>query len=265
MDKAFDFGANWSDYSRHALTPEHFAQARRDFARLLVPAGPLEGKTYLDIGFGQGLGTISAGLEGALLYGVDINPKCRDVLLRNAQALAPEASLAPEVMVGSILDPGVVAKLTDWQPQGYDIVHSWGVLHHTGDMWTAISNAISLARPNGIFVLAIYNTHWSSAPWTAIKRAYVHSPKWIQKALNLFFVPVIYLAKLAVTRRNPLTKDRGMDFYYDVVDWIGGYPYEHATSDEITTFLAKDGFELVHFNPAEVPTGCNEYVFRRSV
>ena len=264
MDKAFDFGENWSDYSRHALTPERFAQARRDFKALLTPAAPLAGKTYLDIGFGQGLGTISAGLEDAELYGVDINPKCRDVLMRNAAALVPDADLAPQVIVGSILDPDVVAALGQWQPRGYDIVHSWGVLHHTGEMWTAIENAISLVKPDGVFVLAIYNTHWSSSAWTVIKRAYVWSPKWLQKIMNAFFVPVIYLAKLIVTRRNPLAKDRGMDFYYDVVDWIGGYPYEHASRDEIASFLAKHDFELVKFNAAEVPTGCNEFVFRKA-
>lgn len=263
MDKAFDFGENWSDYSRHALTQERFAQARIDFNALLAPAAPLNGKTYLDIGFGQGLGTISAGLEGAQIYGVDINPKCRGVLMRNTKALAPDAALTPQVAVGSILDPEVVATLAGWQPHGYDVVHSWGVLHHTGDMWTAIANSISLARPDGIFVLAIYNTHWSSAAWAVIKRTYVHVPKAVQKLMKAFFVPVIYLAKLAVTRRNPLTKNRGMDFYYDVVDWIGGYPYEHATRQEVEAFLAKQGFSLVSFNAAEVPTGCNEFVFRR--
>jgi hypothetical protein len=33
-----------------------------------------------------------------------------------------------------------------------------------------------------------------------------------------------------------------MDFYYDVVDWVCGYPYEHATLDEVASFLEKKGF-----------------------
>lgn len=77
------------------------------------------------------------------------------------------------------------------------------------------------------------------------------------------FYAVIYAAKFATTRQNPFKKERGMDFGYDVVDWIGGYPYEYASTGEITTFVTKLGFTTERTIPAQVGTGCNEFVFRK--
>ena len=76
------------------------------------------------------------------------------------------------------------------------------------------------------------------------------------------FIPVIFLAKLIVAQQNPLKMNRGMDFYHDVVDWVGGYPYEYASVDEMKALLEKVGAELKRLVPAQVPTGCNEYVCR---
>jgi hypothetical protein len=113
-------------------------------------------------------------------------------------------------------------------------------------------------------VIAIYNRHWSSAPWLAIKWAYVHSPRWLQRAMAMALYPVIWLAKLAVTRDDPKRMDRGMDFYYNVVDWVGGYPYEYASVEEMEAMCRPLGFTLLRSVPARVPTGCNELVFRNA-
>ena len=259
---AFDFGQNWKEFSEHALDPVHYAQAKAHFADLMQRI-PLEGMTFLDVGFGQGLSLLCAAAAGARAHGLDINPKCREVFLANASQL--ESSVADaKIVVGSVLDAGPLATVRAWAPGGYDVVHSWGVLHHTGAMWKAIENAASLVGHDGYLVLAIYNRHWTSPLWTIIKRVYVASPKPVQQMLNWLFVPVIYLAKLASTRRNPLRMERGMDFFYNVVDWIGGYPYEYASRREIEQFVAKLGFVAERFVPAIVPIGCNEFVFRRT-
>jgi 2-polyprenyl-6-hydroxyphenyl methylase/3-demethylubiquinone-9 3-methyltransferase len=57
--------------------------------------------------------------------------------------------------------------------------------------------------------------------------------------------------------------DRGMDFLHDVVDWVGGYPYEYASSEEIRNYVCRQGFICVRMQAAQVPTGCNEFVFQR--
>lgn len=262
--KQFDFGANWSDFSDQAASRERAAQARAQFAALLEGV-KLQDATFLDIGFGQGFSLLSARSLGARAVGCDINPKCHEVIERNRRLFPEVGAAAIPLQVGSILDDAVVNALRT-RPEhgaaGYDVVHSWGVLHHTGDMKRAVANAASLVRPGGTLVVAIYNRHWSSLPWLAIKATYVHSPRWLQRLLVGALYPVIWLAKLAVTRRNPKAMDRGMDFYYDVVDWVGGYPYEYASVDEMAR-LVGPGFELARSIPAKVPTGCNEIVFRR--
>lgn len=68
-----------------------------------------------------------------------------------------------------------------------------------------------------------------------------------------------------ITRRNPKEMTRGMDFYYNVVDWVGGYPYEYATISEIDNLLNKLGFRCIKKIPAQVPTGCNEFVFKKDL
>jgi 2-polyprenyl-6-hydroxyphenyl methylase/3-demethylubiquinone-9 3-methyltransferase len=259
---AFDFGQNWKEFSEHALTPERFQQARTHFDELMQGV-EIDGKSFIDIGFGQGLALLCSMLSGARAFGLDINPKCREVFAFNRARFLQDEGKDARVAVGSILDRAVLHEVHGWAPGGFDIVHSWGVLHHTGAMWTAIENAASLVAPNGHLVLAIYNRHWSSRAWTLIKKTYVRAPGWIQALLNWLFVPVIYLAKLIATRRNPLRKERGMDFYYDVVDWIGGFPYEYASRDEIERIVTAHGFTLERFVPCNVPIGCNEFVFKR--
>lgn len=261
MSRAFDFGQNWKEFSENALDPGHYVQAQVHFRELMAGI-PLVDKTFLDIGFGQGLSLLCAAKAGARIHGLDINQKCREVFTANAAQLE-QAAPAAKIAVGSVLDPQPLAEVRAWVPEGFDVVHSWGVLHHTGAMWKAIENAASLVQPGGHFVLAIYNRHWSSPAWTAIKRVYAASPRPLRALLNWLFVPVIYLAKLVVTRRNPLKMERGMDFYYNVVDWIGGYPYEYASRDEVERFVTGLGFACERFVPTIVPIGCNEFVFRR--
>jgi 2-polyprenyl-3-methyl-5-hydroxy-6-metoxy-1,4-benzoquinol methylase len=263
--KQFDFGGNWAEFSHRAATPQKAAQARAQFAALLEGV-PLHDRTFLDIGFGQGFSLLSATALGARTVGCDINPKCHEVIGRNRSLFPETKDVEIPLVVGSILDAPIVETLRrrpEAQPDGFDIVHSWGVLHHTGDMDLALRNAASLVRPGGVFVVAIYNRHWSSPAWTAIKATYVHSPRIVQRALVASLWPVIWLAKLIVTGRKPTRMDRGMDFHYDVVDWVGGYPYEYASVEEMRRHCEGLGFTLQRCIAAEVPTGCNQFVFRR--
>ena len=259
----FDFGQNWSEFARVALTRERVDRAQEEFATLLAGV-EFSNAAFLDIGFGQGLTLLSAARRGARAVGCDINPKCRSALATSATWFPDVTVDAIPIIEGSILDDATVKSLRAASPNGdgrFDVVHSWGVLHHTGDMRSAIHNAASLVRPGGHFVLAIYNRHWSSPAWTAIKWFYCKSPRWLQRAMIAAFAPVIWIAKLAVTGRNPARQERGMDFYYDVVDWVGGYPYEYASADALRAQVEALGFDCLRWRAAEVPTGCNEFVF----
>lgn len=254
----FGFGKNWRSFSAHALSPARIESAKSYFYRLLTPQD-LAGRSFFDVGFGQGLSLCLAAESGATARGIDIDPDNLEALRTTSSYFtnAPQA----EVQIGSILDAALVE--AEMRRGAYDIVHSWGVLHHTGSMHQAISNCMRLVKPGGLFIVSIYNRHWSSPFWRAIKWCYNKSPSFVQQGLVALFFPIIFAAKLLVTWENPFKKERGMDFYHDVVDWVGGYPYEYATPRSIKAFIEEKGFQLARFFPAQVPTGCNEFVFRR--
>ena len=260
----FDFGENWNEFSINALDQEKVKAAKLEFDDLLKGID-LDGMSFLEIGFGQGLSLIFAAQAGARVVGCDINPKCAEALTATNNVVQYSGITGIELVIGSILEEVTVEKLKRniEASGGYDIVHSWGVLHHTGEMWKAIKNSASLVKPGGYFAIAIYNRHWSSAPWWLIKRIYVSAPRFVQKVLIGLFSPIIWLAKLLVTRQRPGKMARGMDFHYNVIDWVGGYPYEYASIEEIVKPLQQMGFNLVHSTEAEVPTGCNEFLFRK--
>ena len=144
----FDFGKNWDEFSRHALDGAKVVQAKESF-ELLFDGIELKGKCFLDIGFGQGLSLLIATEMGAITTGIDINPTCSEVLKRNA-GFYPDLDITKiKVVTGSILDPQIIQDLKSSKQmpgEEFEIVHSWGVLHHTGNMYLAIINAASLVK-----------------------------------------------------------------------------------------------------------------------
>lgn len=254
----FKFGQNWKDYTLNVLDEHKLQQARQALADLLQPHR-LENQTFMDIGCGSGLHTVSAALLGAKeVYALDIDPDCIEITHYTVNRFLKPTNIV-KVQQASILDAQVVQQL----PKS-DMVYSWGVLHHTGQMYTAIEAASGLVKPGGLFVIAIYNKHITSPIWQRIKHFYNQSPNFIRQAMYGLFYGVIYLAKLVATHENPLRKERGMDFGYDVIDWIGGYPYEYASIEEVTRFVSQLGFTVQKVIPAQVGTGCNEFVFRKN-
>lgn len=254
--RVFDFGTNWQSFTEQRVDEARLATATRSLQDLLGRSD-LAGLRVLDVGCGSGLFSVAAARLGAAeVLGVDINPRCLTVSAANQARFAPSAAMGFRQM--SALSAEGMRDLRQ-----FDLVYAWGSLHHTGAMWDAIRNTAQCAAPGGTLVLAIYNRHSTSAIWRGIKWLYNQVPPLLQRVMVVLFAGVIYLAKLAVTRRNPLEKERGMDFWYDVIDWVGGYPYEYATQDEVTSFVGQLGFRLRRAVPAQVPTGCNEFVFER--
>ncbi len=254
--KVFAFGENWQAFSK--LITEDRIEAAQTSLINLVGTADLTGKTFLDIGCGSGLFAIAAAQMGAIVTGIDLDPVSVQTSQANAQKWLP-AQGQVNFMRASILDVADLEKRLP-TPQ-FEIVYSWGVLHHTGNMQQALQNAVQLVRPGGQFVISIYNRHITSPVWVGIKWLYNQLPKFLQKLLIWMFAPVIFMAKGLVTRKNPLTMHRhGMDFMYNVVDWLGGYPYEYVSVTEMQQTLQKLGADSIRVIPAQVPTGCNEFV-----
>ena len=152
----------------------------------------------------------------------------------------------------------------------FDYVYSWGVLHHTGNMYQALDNASKCVKDNGTLVVAIYNTQVQTPIWKKIKKFYISSPKVVQKIMSYIFT-VYFSAGLflfdILRLRNPFQRYRqsirGMSLYTDVVDWIGGYPFETAKPEEIFHFYHSRGFVLENLITVGSKMGCNEFVFRK--
>ena len=258
MIHSFDFGLNWKSFSEDKLDAIRIDRAIQSLKNLLG-CETLQDRNFMDVGCGSGVFSIAASnLGAAFVIGVDVNPRCITVCESNRNRLLRNGNIAYRQL--SALDEAKMRSLGL-----FDVVYAWGSLHHTGAMWDAIRITAQQVCPEGMFVLAIYNKHWTSPIWERIKWFYNRIPQFGQRLMTIFFAVIIYVAKFLVTRHNPLNKERGMDFWYDVIDWIGGYPYEYATPSEVENFVTPLGFELKRFISAQVPTGCNEFVFTRKI
>lgn len=251
---AFNFGANWQEFSENSLDADKF-KAAVDSLQKLIGTEKIKDTSFLDIGCGSGIFAIAASMLCAKkVIGIDISKESIAASMNNKSRFAPQNNIS--FLHKSIFDEDVFELGT------FDIVYSWGVLHHTGNMYGAIDRACRFAAAGSIFVIAIYNKHWSSSGWKRIKWFYNVMTKPIKTLMIWVFYLVIALAKLIVTRKNPFTKKkRGMSFYHDIVDWVGGYPYEYAGKDDIIKYMAGKGFNCIKYVKPSVPTGCNEFVF----
>jgi SAM-dependent methyltransferase len=262
MSLRFDFGRNWEAFSAAKLDARRLHDAARSL-RELIGAENIEGRTFLDVGCGSGLFSIAAAQCGAVrVVGFDIDPTATEVSKANVVRLADHlgGTARPDFCVGDVLDDTFLAQLGT-----FDIVYAWGSLHHTGAMWQAIRNAASLVKPeNGTLVIAIYNRHWTSPIWKQIKRFYNLSPGPVRWLLNCLFGALIYVGVWVTTRTNPLNKERGMDFGCDVIDRLGGYPYEYACVEDIVSFVQPLGYQVQRIARTVGWTGCNEFVFKRA-
>lgn len=251
---SFSFGENWLDFIKD-FNEEKYQEAKQSMIDMLGPG--LAGKTFIDIGCGSGVFSLAAVELGAkLVLSIDTDPKsvlaCEKVKQRNDVENW-------KVIQASILDRNFLKEIGK-----FDIVYSWGVLHHTGNMWGAIDNASNLVNKSGLFAIAIYNRTLTSSFWLRFKRVYnLQKFDFIKKLMVLLvFIPRFLIRVLEL--KNPARVERGMSLYYDAIDWAGGLPYEYGSFEEVASYVQKKGFELIKARRTK-RTGCNEFVFLKKV
>jgi SAM-dependent methyltransferase len=260
----FEFGRNWSDYSR--LVDEARISGATTALERLLTADALEGRTFLDIGCGSGLHSLAALRLGASrLLATDIDPISVETTRRVVSDNAPNTTWAAEIRSVFDLNPADLGQ--------FDIVYSWGVLHHTGAMYEAVTSASKMVSAGGTFVIALYRKTRFCGFWRVEKRFYARAPKLVQRGLRAMFVTAFGIATRLrggnLREYQATYAERGMDFRHDVHDWLGGYPYESISPPEVHRFLGSLGFELIRefTKPAGsgvLGSGCDEYVFRRT-
>jgi 2-polyprenyl-6-hydroxyphenyl methylase/3-demethylubiquinone-9 3-methyltransferase len=254
----FAFGENWKAFARN-IDAEKIGAAEAGLLAL-VDRQQLAGASFADIGCGSGLHALAAlNLGAAKVYATDIDP----VSVETARAVLRGHGDKAKIENVSVFD------LSGDTHGQFDIVYFWGVLHHTGDMAAAIRAAASLVTPGGLFVLALYRRTRLDRPWTAEKRWYARTSPSKQAMARRTYDYALRLASLA-TGKWPRFEDRGMEYWTNVHDWLGGYPYETILAPEFDVMLTGLGFrtEKTIARPLSwglFGSGCDEYVYRSMV
>lgn len=262
----FEFGKNWSKFLT-LLNEQRIAEAEASL-RQMLECDDLNGKSFLDIGSGSGLFSLAARRLGARVHSFDYDPHSVACTSELRRRFFPEDE-SWKVESGSALDADYVKGLG-----AFDIVYSWGVLHHTGQMWQALDNARLPVAPGGKLFVAIYNdTGSQSTRWKWIKRTYNELPRFLRTP---FALATVAPEELKNALRSAATlkfgdyvrswtrydQNRGMSHWRDIIDWVGGYPYEAAKPDAIFEFYRQRGFALSKLKCGG-GLGCNEFVFVR--
>jgi len=273
-DAPFEFGKNWSRFLT-TLSDQRIRIAE-DSLRSLLQEETLTGSTFLDAGSGSGLFSLAAYRLGAEGTSFDVDRESRTCTEELKRRYCDDDGRW-RVLHGSLLDSDFLNTI-----EPCDFVYCWGVAHHTGNMWSAIDNILPLVKSGGSIVLAIYNDQlYISRAWGGVKRVYQRLPSFL-RPLYIFAIGfVAFLKRLTVTvvacllrlitLRNPFTplanwisetQARGMHGWYDLVDWVGGWPFEVAAPEDVFRHLRDRGFILREMTTC-AGHGCNEFVFER--
>lgn len=259
----YEFGANWKEFGSQ-LSDVAIQEAIKSLARLLEPS-EIAGRRVLDIGCGSGLSALAAlRLGAASVTALDIDQESVETARHLLQSGAPDGPWTVEQR--SVFD-------TTEMPQ-FDIVHSWGVLHHTGDMHRAIRMAAERVAPGGLLCIALYRKTPLCWAWRWEKRFYTAAPLWLRRLFEAAYKTAL---RVRITLAGGSFRDyaanyadgRGMDFETDVRDWLGGYPYESISEAEVDSLASGLGLTSVR-RFCDSPgigvfgSGCDEYVFRRT-
>lgn len=255
LGERFRFGENWTRFLK-VLDDSRIESATKSLCEMLDVTS-LEGRTFLDIGSGSGLFSLAARRLGATVHSFDYDPQsvaCTEELKSKYYPNDTQWTIE----VGSILDANYLAKF-----DRVDIAYSWGVLHHTGDMWEALRNVSSLPKKGGgkLFI-ALYNDQgWVSHYWTIIKTIYNSNMlgRWAMIIVHWpYLIGLRYLVRLFTGR---LRLERGMAMQRDMFDWLGGYPFEVAKPEKVFKYFHSLGYQLVNLRTCGGRMGCNEFVF----
>ena len=261
--RRFPFGKNWAAFLKN-VDQAMIDRAKASLLEILEP-GDLDGKRFIDVGSGSGLFSLAARLLGARVWSLDLDPRCVRCAGELKTRYLPDDDW--EIDQRSALDPRLADELGR-----FDVVYSWGVLHHTGRMWDALENVARLVADGGLLFVAIYNDQGrASVRWRTVKRLHTRLPRPLRPlvlwpALVRVWGPTtlrdLIRGKPFHTWRNYGRTSRGMRPWTDLVDWVGGYPFEVAKPEEVCDFCRARNLELRRLKTCGGGRGCNQFHFK---
>ncbi len=261
----FGFGRNWKDYIEKNLSDEA-VEASKKWLLEFLGMKDLAGKSFLDIGCGSGLHSLAAFRAGAreiFAFDYDANSVAASQYCHRFAGSPGNWG----IVQGSVLDESFMSQLPE-----ADIVYSWGVLHHTGDVWGAIRNAAGRVAKGGWFYIALYSADVQKPPYTAefwldVKRSYLKSSWFGRRRWEWWYIWNFMIDRKLwrlpefFQRMRTHKKDRGMNLMTDIRDWLGGWPMEFVYDAEVVKFCEQLGFELKRMDTGKANT---EFLFRRT-
>ncbi len=270
----FEFGENWARFLS-TLDDKRIDVAKQSL-QALIQVNEFKQLRFLDAGSGSGLFSLAASQLGADVTSFDLDQNSVACTRQLKERFCPD-SISWNVLEGSLADRNFLNSLGR-----FDVVYCWGVIHHTGEMWNCLENLLPLVKPGGRIVLAIYNDEsYISGIWQGIKRTYQKIPKMTRPIFVAVVGAVLFFKRLIVTimasclrlfmLKNPFvpflnwaneTKSRGMNGWHDLVDWVGGWPFEVAKPEAVFRFMRDRDFVMQDFSTSG-GHGCNEFVFVR--
>ncbi len=247
----FKFGKNWKNYSK--LIDSKKIKIGTESLKEYFNVEDLQNKTFLDVGCGSGLFSICASILKAKVRSFDLDLESVNCTKKNIKKHIEKKILVEK---GDILNRSFVQKLGK-----FDYVYSWGVLHHTGSLYIAMGNIDILVKKKGKLFISVYNNQGvRSKVWTKIKIIY-NKFFLLRPLIFIFFFIFMKFPEICYKFFKKKKELRGMNPFIDLIDWLGGYPFETAKPEEIFIFFKKHGYSLEKLKTVNGKSGCNEFVF----
>ena len=105
-----------------------------------------QNKRLLEVGFGTGTDLLQFARAGAVVTGVDITPRSIEIARRRFDVYGQRG----EFLIGD-------GENLSFPDESFDVVYSFGVLHHTPDTQRAIREVHRVLRPGGKAIVMLYH------------------------------------------------------------------------------------------------------------